>query len=358
MKTTLNRLAAALLVAITAVGTGTLSIFAQAPAAPVGPDTGGIVAAAVDTPTAPATTQSTKSDSQKSSERMTNYVLGPDDQITIRAFQAQELSDKPIQIPGDGYISLPMVGRIKAAGLSVRQFEEELVERLKTYVRDPQVTVFVSDYRSEPVSVVGAVGTPGVVQLRGRKNLVEVIAMAGGLKTEAGNTVTITRELSMGRIPLPDAKDGPNGQFSIATVNLRNVMEAHDPAGNILIEANDVIMIPRAQRLYVVGEVTRPGAYELNEKDSVSVLQVVALAGGLTSKASSKKARILYQGSNSANRTETTANVKKILDGQAPDVQLHADDILFVPSSLPKSAGAATLQTALGMAGYAVFRIP
>jgi polysaccharide export outer membrane protein len=289
---------------------------------------------------------------------MANYVLGPDDQIIIHAFQAQELSDKPIQVPGDGYISLPMVGRVKAAGLSVRQLEEELVQRLKTYVRDPQVSVFVSDYRSEPVSVVGAVGTPGVVQLRGRKNLVEVIAMAGGLKPEAGNTITITRELAMGRIPLPGAKDGPNGQFSIATVNLRNVMEAHDPQDNILVEANDVIMIPRAQRLYVVGEVMRPGAYELNEKDSVSVLQVVALAGGLSPKASAKKARILYRGSNSANRTETLANVKKILDGQAPDVELHADDILFVPNSLPKTAGSTALSTALNMAGLAVFRIP
>jgi polysaccharide export outer membrane protein len=354
-KTSLNGLAGALLLIASSAGMSALPAMAQAPAGPVAPYTGGTVAPAVDNAAAETATKP-----QKSSDTTTNanYVLGQDDQIIIRAFQAPERADKPIQIPGDGYISLPMVGRMKAAGLSVNQFEEELVERLKTYVLHPQVSVFVSDYRSQPVSVVGAVGTPGVVQLRGSKNLVEVIAMAGGLKSEAGNTITITREMSMGRIPLPDAKDGPNGQFSIATVNLRDVMDAHNPQGNILVAANDVIMIPRAQRLYVVGEVARPGAYELNEKDSASVLQVVALAGGLTSKASAKKARILYRGSNTANRSEVNANVKKILDGQAPDVELHADDILFVPNSLPKSAGAAALQTALGMAGYAVFRIP
>ena len=293
----------------------------------------------------------------KTPDRVPDYVLGPEDQIIIRAFHVEEISDRPIQIAGDGYINLALVGRVKASGLSVSALEQDLVDRLKNYVRDPQVTVLISDYRSQPVSVVGAVTTPGVVQLKGRKNLVEVIALAGGLKTDAGNTATLTRELAKGRIPLPGAADDPTGRFSIAHVNLHDVMEARNPQDNVLIETNDVVMIPKAQLLYVVGEVQKPGGYVLNERDSVSVLQAVALAGGLTQTAAPKKAKILHQDPNNHSaRTEAPTNVKKILDGDAPDVQLYADDILFVPSNLPKKAGGKALETALNMAGIAVWR--
>jgi polysaccharide export outer membrane protein len=324
----------------------------QAPTLPMPPQSGGL-AGAVSTD---KTAQTGANAPQKGPERVVNYVLGSEDQIIIRAFRAEELSDKLIQITGDGYINLPMIGKVKAAGLTVGGLEADLTERLKNYVREPQVTVFVAEYHSEPVSVVGSVARPGVIQLKGRKNLVEVIALAGGLNPDAGNTILITRELSMGRIPVRGAVDDPNGRFSVATVNLRAVMEARNPQENVLVEANDVITIPKAQLIYVVGEVQRPGGYALNEKDSVSLLQAVALAGGLTKTASAKKAKLLHQSPDQANRTELATNVKKILDGTAPDVQLRADDILFVPNSLAKSASAAAFQTALSMAGASVYR--
>jgi polysaccharide biosynthesis/export protein len=324
----------------------------QVPVPPMPPERGGLVGAASTDKTAQAAANA----SNKGPERVANYVLGPEDQIIIRAFRAEELSDRPLQITGDGYINLPMIGKVKAAGLTVGGLETDLTERLKNYVREPQVTVFVAEYHSEPISVVGSVAKPGVIQLQGRKNLVEVIALAGGLTTDAGNTIFMTRELSVGRIPVPGAVDDRNGRFSVATVNLRAVMEARNPQDNVLVEANDVISIPKAQLFYVVGEVQRPGGYALNEKDSISLLQAVALAGGLTGKASAKKAKILHQNHDQANRTELATNVKKILEGRAPDIQLRADDILFVPNSVPKSAGAAALQTALGMAGASIYR--
>jgi polysaccharide biosynthesis/export protein len=319
---------------------------------PMPPERGGLVGAV----STDKTTQAAANAPNKGPERVANYVLGPEDQIIIRAFRAEELSDKPIQITGDGYINLPMIGKVKAAGLTVGGLETDLTERLKNYVLEPQVTVFVAEYHSQPISVVGSVAKPGVIQLQGRKNLIEVIALAGGLTTDAGNTIFMTRELSAGRIPVPGAVDDANGRFSVATVNLRAVMEARNPQDNVLVETNDVISIPKAQLFYVVGEVQRPGGYALNEKDSISLLQAVALAGGLTGKASAKKAKILHQNHDQANRTELATNVKKILEGTAPDIQLRADDILFVPNSLPKSAGAAALQTALGMAGASIYR--
>jgi polysaccharide biosynthesis/export protein len=338
------------LIAICAVSI--LPAMSQVTVPPIPPERGGLVGAV----STDKTTQAAANAPNKGPERVANYVLGPEDQIIIRAFRAEELSDKPIQITGDGYINLPMIGKVKAAGLTVGGLETDLTERLKIYVREPQVTVFVAEYHSQPISVVGSVAKPGVIQLRGRKNLVEVIALAGGLTTDAGNTIFMTRELSAGRIPVHGAVDDANGRFNVATVNLRAVMEARNPQDNVLVEANDVISIPKAQLFYVVGEVQRPGGYALNEKDSISLLQAVALAGGLTGKASAKKAKILHQNHDQANRTELATNVKKIIEGTAPDIQLRADDILFVPNSLPKSAGAAALQTALGMAGASIYR--
>ncbi len=292
----------------------------------------------------------------RSPEHVANYILGPEDTIVIRAFQAEELSDKPMQIDGDGYINLALVGRVKAAGLSVAEFEAGLTQRLKDYVKNPQVSVLVIDYRSEPVSVVGDVATPGLVQLRGQKTLVEVIALAGGLKTDAGNSVTITRQLSNGQLPIAGAVDSPDGKLSIARVNLHDVMDGRDTNDNVLIKPNDVLMVPKARLLYVIGEVQKPGAYVLSEKDSVSVLQALALAGGFTQEAAPKKAKILYQHDGQPNRTEVATNLRKIMDGQAPDVNLHAEDILVVPSNLPKKAGARAVDMAINMAGIAVWR--
>ncbi len=274
----------------------------------------------------------------------------------IRAFQAEELSDKPMQIDGEGYINLALIGRVKAAGLSVAELEAEITRRLKDYVKNPQVSVLVTDYRSEPVSVVGDVSTPGLVQLRGQKTLVEVIALAGGLKADAGNSVTITRQCSNGRLPISGAVDSPDGNLSIARVNLHDVMDGRDTKDNVLIKPNDVLMVPKARLLYVVGEVQKPGAYVLNERDSVSVLQALALAGGFTQVAAPKKAKILYEHEGQPNRTEVPANLRNIMSGKAPDISLHAEDILFVPSNLPKRAGAKALETVINMAGVAVWR--
>jgi polysaccharide export outer membrane protein len=291
-------------------------------------------------------------------ERVADYVLGPDDQIVIRAFQAEEISDKPFGVLGDGYVSLPLVGRVKAGGLTVQQFETELTQELHKYIEHPQVTVLVSDYRSQPVSVMGAVGLPGVVQLRGEKSLLQVISLAGGLRPEASNTVTITRLASEGHIPLPEAKMDTSGRFSTAQVNVRSVMEARTPEQNIVIKKGDVLTVPRAKMVYVIGEVQKPGGYVLSEQDSLSVLKALSLAGGVTKLASVKHARILHEQDGQAKEVEgqNQNDVAKILAGQSPDIALHADDILFVPTSKAKAVGYKAADTAVTMAGMSIFR--
>jgi polysaccharide export outer membrane protein len=129
------------------------------------------------------------------------YLLGPDDTVTIHAVNAPDLSEKPFRVDAGGEIKLPMIGRIHAGGLTVEQLEAEITTGLKVYLVEPEVAVSITEFRSQPVSIVGAVAAPGVHQLEGQKTLVEMLAIAGGLRADAGPTVKLTRRLEFGRIP-------------------------------------------------------------------------------------------------------------------------------------------------------------
>ena len=193
------------------------------------------------------------------------YVLGPDDQIVIHAIDAPEISDKPFLVGLNGEMTLPLIGRVQAGGLTVEQLESELNTRLKKYMRDPQVAVTVAEFRSEPVSVFGAVARPGVIQLRGRKTLYEVLSMAGGPTESAGSSLTVTRRRENGEIPLPGATIDPTGQFSVAELNVHEILEGKNPAVNIEIKPYDTISVSEAasNMIYVVGDVEHGGAFTL-----------------------------------------------------------------------------------------------
>ena len=275
------------------------------------------------------------------------YVLGPEDQITIRALDAEEISDKPVRIDFSGYIRLPMVGRLRASGLTIEQLEAQLVERLKTFIREPEVSLSITEFRSQPVSVIGAVRNPGVHQLQGRKTLIEILSLAGGLNTDAGHTIKITRRLEWGRVPLRTADDDSTAQFSVAQVSVKAIMEAKNPEENIIVRPYDVISVPRAQMVYVIGQVQRSGGFVLNERETLSVLQALSLAGGLNSAASPQNSRILRPSPGASNRTELAVDLKKILAGKAQDLPLQPEDILFVPASTPKKAAIRALEAAI-----------
>jgi polysaccharide export outer membrane protein len=279
------------------------------------------------------------------------YALGPDDQITLRALDADEISDKPFRINPSGALNLPMLGSVHAAGLTIEQLEAELVSRLKAYVRDPHVAVSITEFRSQPVSVIGAVNTPGVLQLQGHKTLLEILSMAGGLRQDAGFSVRITRSLDWGPILLADAKKDSTGRFTVGEVNLKEIMEAHNPEKNILILPNDVISVPRADMVYVIGDVPKAGGFVLNEHESLTVLQALALAGGMNRSAAGRRAKVLRASHGSENRAEIPLDVQKILQGKAGDVPLRSEDILFIPSSTGKYVALSTLESAIRMAG-------
>jgi polysaccharide biosynthesis/export protein len=289
-------------------------------------------------------------------ETPSNYVLGPEDTITVRVFAADDIPDRPAEISNDGTVTLPMVGQIRAAGLTVDQLQASLITAYKKFFKDPQVTVQVTDFRSQPVSVAGNVNTPGVVQLRGNRNLLEVISQAGGLRSDAGDSVLITRDLREGPLPVAGAFTDPSGKYSIAHVNIRKIMAGTDPQTNVQIKAHDVITVPRARLIYVLGNVNRPGGYVMTENEVVSLTQAIALAGGWNSNAALSGTRIL-RASGGAEREQIPANIKKIMENKSKDVQMQPDDILYVPNSFMKQISQRGVEAAIGLGtGIAIYR--
>jgi polysaccharide biosynthesis/export protein len=285
-----------------------------------------------------------------------NYILGPDDQITLFVPDIEEISNKPMRIDMRGDLNLPLAGRVRAAGLSAGQLETAVVARLRKFLKDPEVVVTITEFRSQPVSVLGAVTTPGVHQLQGRKTLFEILSMAGGLRPDAGNTVKITRNLEWGDIPLTNAKRDSTGQFSVASVSSKTVIDATDPAQNIVIAPHDVISVSKADLVYCVGSVNKPGGFVLGQNESLSALQVLSLAEGFSKTAAPGKARIMRVVAGSPNRAEIAINLKDLMAGKAPDLPLKSDDILFIPNSAARSIAARTAEAALQVAtGVAIY---
>lgn len=286
-------------------------------------------------------------ETQDTTRLSAGYVVGSGDQIAFRVTNAEEINDKPIPVDLSGYVRLPMVGRFRVAGLTVAQIESELSDRLKPYLLRPDVSVTIAEFRSQPVSVIGAVRNPGIQQVQGRKTLVEMLSLAGGLDPAAGSTLKITRLLEWGRIPLSNAVDDTTGQFSVAEISLKSILEARAPEENILVRPNDVISVPKAENVYVIGQVLRAGEFVLHEREDVTILQALSMAGGLERTAQPQHARILRRTPGAASRTEIPVDLRKILDGKASDVSLKAEDIVFVPSSLPKKAAIRALEAAV-----------
>lgn len=285
-----------------------------------------------------------------------SYTLGPHDQINIVVPDADDISSRTYRIDTSGSLTLPLVGRVQAAGLTVRELEAEIVSKLSAYMRSPEALVTVSEFRSQPVSVIGAVNSPGVHQLLGSKRLVEVLSLAGGLRPDAGRICRITRTSDWGDEGGERFERTPDGS-RVTEIDLQTLLSAERPEDNVLVRPHDVISVPRADMIYVVGDVNRPGGYLLNDREPLSVLQALALAGGLSSVAAPKKARILRSISANRERDEVPVNISEIMDGKSPDVKLTPQDILFVPNNTSKRVAVRAAEAAVqALTGIVVWR--
>jgi polysaccharide export outer membrane protein len=284
--------------------------------------------------------------------------IGPDDLLNITIFEAPEMNST-VRVSASGEISLPLLGAVHAAGLTPRELESVLQGVLRrTYMKDPHVGVFVQELQSHPISVVGAVKMPGVFQIRGTKTVIEILSMAQGLADDAGDTVLI---LHGAEYTEPGSSNGSqltalekNGE--IEEINLKKLLDSADSALNVPIRPGDIVKVPRAGIVYVVGEVQKPGGFVLQNNENISVLQALALAEGPTHTSAISRTRIIRTDPATGKRTEIPMNVGKIFSGKAPDTFLQPKDIVFVPNSAAKSivyrGSEAALQTAAGVAIY------
>ena len=273
-----------------------------------------------------------------------------------------------VRVSAGGDFSFPMLGPVRAAGLTPEQLESVLEELLRrSYIKDPHVRVFVRELHSHSVSVVGAVKMPGVFQIQATKPLIEILSMAQGLSDDAGDTVFITHSEGVARRGAlgatgsagsgsdsqPETKDMP----ATETIDLKRLMGASDPALNVPVYPGDTVTVTHAGIVYVIGEVHKPGGFVLKNGKNISVLQALALAEGLTRTSSLKQTRIIRTEVATGARAEIPLNLGKVLSGKLPDPILQLDDIVFVPNSLAKGALFRGSEAALVAAsGAAIYR--
>ncbi len=274
--------------------------------------------------------------------------IGPEDLLEITILGAEELN-RTVRVNNAGEISLPLIGPVVAAGRTARELEQEIGRRLaERYMRDPQVSVFLKELNSRGVAVFGAVARPGVYQVRRRSSLVEMLSLAGGLAEDAGDRVLITR--SPERVLAGELAP-------VAEIHLKELLQSDRAELDLAVWPGDVIRVPRAGVVYVVGEVHKPGGFLLRGNESISVLQSLALAEGLTRTAARSRVRIIRTDASTGVRQEIPVDLRRILDGKAPDLLLQPRDIVFVPNSAARGAFYRSAEAAIGIvSGLIVFR--
>lgn len=283
-----------------------------------------------------------------------NYILDANDQILFRVPQAEELNEKVFRIDGDGNIQLPVVGPVKAGGLTLQQLEAELVKQLAAYYRMPRVNLTVVQYRGDPVIFIGAFVKPGIYPLQGRRTLVEMLTMLGGLQPNASRRLRLTRRAEWGKIPLPNVQDDVERKSSSVIISLSRLLETMDPEEDILLMPYDTIRVGAEEMVYLNGEGGKSGAFPLNDRTSISVTQLLSMAGGLPDTALPEKAKVLRQILDTNRRAEIALNVRSILEGKTPDFPMLPNDVLYIPKAkttgIGKSVGKYVAATVPGLA--------
>lgn len=320
-----------------------------------------------------------------------DYVIGNGDVITLDVFDVKELS-REVRVSQTGTIGIPLVPvRLHVSGLTEVQAEQKIAEVLEAngLVSHAEVSVTVKERKSKPITVVGAVLHPMVLQADRPITILELLAEAGGVSNDAGDTIILTRPVievqpdsseppAIGESSLSDAAihdhssapasaNAPDETSSQAvppqltntlTLNLHDLMETGDTTNNILLQAGDVVTVPHAGVVYVLGAVSRSGGFVLtNDRAQMTTLKILALAGGLTRTAKSNHAVIIRK-DNQGQQHEVSVDLGKIMRHQAEDLRLQPSDVLIVPSSASREALIRTMEVGIALATAAsIYRV-
>jgi len=312
-----------------------------------------------------------------------DYVIGNGDVISLEVFDVKELS-REVRVSQTGTIGIPLVPvRLHVSGLTEVQAEQKIAEVLEAngLVSHPEVSVTVKDRKSKPITVVGAVSHAMVLQADRPITILELLAEAGGVSNDAGDTIIVTRPVievqpdsseppAIGESSSPEvasqdhtsaatsaksadkatSQPDPPQLTNTLTLNLHDLMEAGDTTNNIVLQAGDVVTVPHAGIVYVLGAVGHSGGFVLtNDRAQMTTLKILALAGGLTRTAKSERA-VIVRKDNQGQQHEVTVNLRRIMRHEAEDLQLQPSDVLIVPSSASKEALVRTLELGIALA--------
>src|SRR6266851_3585111 len=331
-----------------------------------------------------------------------DYIIGNGDLLELEVFDVKELS-REVRVSQTGSIGIPLVPvRADVSGLTEVQAEQKISEVLESngLVSHAEVSLSVKERKSKPITVVGAVGHPMVYQADRPVTLLEVLAEAGGVANDAGDTVIVNRPAQEAPTdPSEPPAIGPEDQApavaskglthegstqqpasstvaapiaspnspapgdppplnNTITINLNELMESGDATNNIILQAGDIVTVPHSGIVYVLGAVSRPGGFVLaNDRGQMTALKVLSLAGGLSSTAKKDHA-VIVRKDNQGQQHEVAVDLKKVMARRAEDVQLQPSDILYVPNSAGKQAVLRALEFGIALgSGVALYRV-
>lgn len=235
-----------------------------------------------------------------------DYVVGPGDVLSITVYGHDDLKTT-VRVTSNGYIVIPLIGQVSVGDMKTSAVADKLVSLLADgYIVSPQVNIFIEEFRSKKAVVLGHVNQPGLVELRGEMTFLELLSQSGGLKDGVGKTATVKRTV--------------DGKQKVIVVDLKSLIEGGDLSQNILIIDGDAVYIAKGGTCYVTGEVDDPDAYPC---DNVTVLQMIALAGGFTGKAAKSSVRVV----------RVVDGERTLLKNVDLDSSVQPDDIIVVPES-------------------------
>jgi polysaccharide export outer membrane protein len=237
-----------------------------------------------------------------------DYVVGPQDVLQVTVFNEPGMSGV-LTVDNEGSINLPLIGRVSVDGLTLRETQDVVTQKLGDgYLVNPQVSVEIDEYRSQNVYVLGEVGRPGIYQLSGNLSLIAVLLEAGGVTAQAGNEVQINRSASGAVSTGPVLPEDGDSEVEVTLVSLEDIRTGR--AGNVTLRDGDTVNVPKAATFFVMGQVGSSGSYVWTP--GMTVQQAIALAGGYSSRGSDRGIRIT-----------------RIIDGEPMDVGVNEDDAVL-----------------------------
>jgi polysaccharide biosynthesis/export protein len=247
------------------------------------------------------------------SAQATNYVVGAQDVLTITVYDQADMSGS-FKVEADGSFVFPLIGRVAAAGQTLEAIEQDMKKRLADgYLRNPQVTVTVETYQSQRIFVLGEVRSPGAYMLSGDMTLIEALSRAGSTTPAAADEILIVRP-APGKLAGPVMPDQADDS-TVLHINIQSMQEG-DLSQNVTLKDGDTIVVPKAQSVYVFGQVRQPGAYAIEK--GTTVLQALSLAGGVTDRGSTSRIKIV----------RTVDGKKKELKAKLTDVVEPGDTLI------------------------------